>query len=151
MPLVVPDASVILKWVLPPADEGDVGRALAMRDSIMSGRVRALVPDLWFYEVGNTLARRFPDRAFRLLDALARFDLAIAPRSRRWLNHALDLTQRYGVTFYDAAYHAHAIVERGVFVTADARYLQRAGEARSIMHLSAWNAGNGGTASRSGI
>lgn len=150
MPVVVPDASVILKWVLPPADEGDVDRALAMRDSIMSGRVRALVPDLWVYEVGNTLARRFPDRAFRLLDALARFDLAIAPRSRRWLNHALDLTQRYGVTFYDAAYHAHAIVERGVFVTADARYLQRAGEARSIMHLSAWNAGNGGTASRSG-
>ena len=137
-PLVVPDASVILKWVLPPADEENVDKALALRDSIVSGRVQALVPDLWVYEVSNTLARRFPDRAFRLLDALARFNLTVAPRSRQWLNHALDLTRRYGVTFHDAAYHAHAIVERGVFVTADARYLQRTGQAHSIIHLSAW-------------
>ena len=147
-PLVVPDASVILKWVLPPADETDVETALALRDSIASGDIRALVPDLWVYEVGNTLARRFPDRAARLLDALFRFDLTTAQRSRRWLSHALELTRRYGVTFCDAAYHAHAIVEQGVFITADARYLQRAGET-SAMHLSAWTAGDGDAASLS--
>ena len=130
---------MILKWVLPPAEEPDVDKALALRDSIASGGVRALAPELWVYEVGNLLARRFPNRAARLLDALLRFDLAIAPRSRQWLRRALELTQRYGVTFYDASYHAHAIVERGVFVTADARYLQRAGEAGSTMHLAAWN------------
>ena len=83
-----------------------------------------------------------------MLDALVRFDLTIAQRSRRWLSHALELTRRYGVTFYDAAYHAHAIVERGVFVTADARYLQRTGEA-SAMHLSAWNTGDRNVASLS--
>ena len=33
--VVVPDASVILKWVLPPADEADVDRALALRDAIV--------------------------------------------------------------------------------------------------------------------
>ena len=66
---LVPDASVLLKWVLPPADETDVETALALRDSIASGGIRALVPDLWVCEVGNTLARRFPDRASRLLDA----------------------------------------------------------------------------------
>ena len=27
--LVIPDASVILKWVLPPTDEADTNRALA--------------------------------------------------------------------------------------------------------------------------
>ena len=98
-----------------------------------------MVPELWIYEVGNLLARRFPNRAARLLDALLRFDLAIAPRSGRWLRHVLELTQRYGVTFYDATYHAHAIIERGVFVTADARYLQLAEKAGSAMHLSTWN------------
>ena len=130
---------MILKWVLPPAEEPGADMALALRDSIASGRVRALAPELWVYEVGNLLARRFPNRADRLLDALLRFDLAIAPRSRQWLRRALELTQRYGVTFHDASYHAHAVVERGVFVTADARYLQRAGEAGSAMHLSAWD------------
>jgi len=68
-----------------------------------------------------------------LLDALVRFDLTIAQRSRRWLSHALELTRRYEVTFYDAAYHAHAIVEQGVFITADARYLQRTGQASACI------------------
>ena len=41
--VVVPDASVILKWVLPPATEPDVRRALALRDAIAAGNVRAFV------------------------------------------------------------------------------------------------------------
>ena len=139
--LVVPDASVILKWVLPSEEESDLGQALALRDSIADGHVRAVVPSLWIYEVGNTLARRQPGRAGRSLDVLSRFDLESAPRSPRWLECALDLTQRYGVTFYDASYHAHAIVGRGEFVTADERYIGRAGRAGFVMPLSEWTAG----------
>ena len=139
--LVVPDASVILKWVLPSGDEPDLGQALALRDSIADGHVRAVVPSLWIYEVGNTLARRQPERAERSLGALSRFDLEDAPQSTRWLECALDLTQRYGVTFYDASYHAHAIVGRGVFVTADERYIGRASGAGCVMPLFEWSAG----------
>ena len=54
--LVVQDASVVLKWVLPPADEADVDRALALRDAIGNGDVQALVPEPWLYEVGNAVA-----------------------------------------------------------------------------------------------
>ena len=136
--LVVPDASVILKWVLPSRDEANVVQALALRDSIADGRVRAVVPSLWLYEVANTLSRRQSERAGRSLDVLSRFDLESAPQSSRWLESALDLTHRYGVTFYDAAYHAHAIVGRGVFVTADERYVRRAGQAGFVMPLSGW-------------
>ena len=139
--LVVPDASVILKWVLPSEDEPNLGQALELRDSIADGRVRAIVPSLWFYEVGNTLARRRPEHAERALGVLSRFDLENAPRSPRWLEWTLDLTQRYGVTFYDASYHAHAIVGHGVFVTADERYIGRAGQAGFVMPLSEWTAG----------
>ena len=138
--LVVPDASVILKWVLPSGDESDLGPALALRDSIAEGHVRAIVPALWIYEVGNTLARRQPDRAERSLGALLRFDLESALQSPMWLECVLDLTRRYGVTFYDASYHAHAIVARGMFVTADERYVGRAGEAGCVMRLSEWTA-----------
>ena len=138
--LVVPDASVILKWVLPSGDEPDLGPALALRDSIAEGHVRAIVPALWIYEVGNTLARRQPDRAERSLGALLRFDLESALQSPMWLECVLDLTRRYGVTFYDASYHAHAIVARGMFVTADERYVGRAGEAGCVMRLSEWTA-----------
>ena len=47
-PVVAPDASVILKWVLPSAGESDVGSALALRDAIVAGEVRALAPELWY-------------------------------------------------------------------------------------------------------
>ena len=139
--LVVPDASVILKWVLASADEPDLAQALELRDSIADGRVRAVVPSLWIYEVGNTLARRQPERAGHSLGVLSRFDLESAPRSPRWLECAFDLTQRYAVTFHDASYHAHAIVGRGIFVTADERYIGRAGRAGFVIPLSEWTAG----------
>ena len=138
--LVVPDASVILKWVLPSGDEPDLRRALALRDSIADGRVCAIVPALWMYEVGNTLARRQPDRAERSLATLLRFDFESAPRSHQWLECALVLTRRYGVTFYDASWHAHAIIGRGVFVTADERYVRRTRDAGSVVQLAEWAA-----------
>ncbi len=47
VPLVVPDASVILKWVLPSDDEPDADKALVLRDAILEEDVRALVPALW--------------------------------------------------------------------------------------------------------
>lgn len=138
-PLVVPDASVILKWVLPSQDEPELVRAIALRDAILFGEVDARVPTLWLYEVGNTLARRFPDRAEHVLDVLSRFTLVSAPRTSRWLTVALDLTQHYGVTFYDAAYHAHAITRRGTFVTADEKYIERAGAAGAVTRLADWS------------
>ena len=137
--VVVPDASVILKWVLPPATEHDARHALALRDAIATGSVRALVPTLWIYEVGNLLARERPGEASRSLDVLMRFGLTDAPRSPAWLGCVLTLTKRYGVTFYDAAYHAHAIVERGVLVTADERYVDRARTAGFVVRLSEWD------------
>ena len=137
-PLVVPDASVILKWVLPAQDEPDLVRAIALRDAILFGEVDARVPALWLYEVGNTLARRFPDRAEQVLDVLSRFNLVSAPRTSRWLRAALDLTRHYGVTFCDAAYHAHAITRQGTFVTADEKYIERARAAGAITRLADW-------------
>ena len=75
------------------------------------------------------------------MNALLRFELESAPPSPDWLARVLDLTRRYDVTFYDAAYHAHAIVTRGVFVTADERYVARTRDAGFVMRLSEWSAG----------
>ena len=69
---------------------------------------------------------------------LLRFDLESAPATSTWLGLVLDLTRRYGVTFYDAAYHAHAIEKRGAFVTADERYVSRTREAGFVILLSEW-------------
>jgi predicted nucleic acid-binding protein len=136
--IVVPDASVILKWALPSDDEPDADKALILRNAIRDDLVRAVVPSLWLYEVGNTIARRFPDEAGAWLAALLRFGLEEVPPSPRWLAQALELTERYGVSFYDAAYHATALVQGGVFVTADDRYISRVSPRGAIISLSEW-------------
>jgi predicted nucleic acid-binding protein len=138
IPLVVPDASVLLKWVLPSDDEPEADKALLMRAAILDEAVHALLPALCLYEVGNTIARRFPMHASGWLSALLKFGLEAAPPSQPWLAKTLELTRRYEVTFYDAAYHALALIHKGLFVTADSRYVNRVTEPGSVIALSEW-------------
>lgn len=63
VPIVVPDASVLLKWVLGSENEPEADRALPLRSAIVHEHIRALVPALWLCEVGNIVARRFPTHA----------------------------------------------------------------------------------------
>jgi predicted nucleic acid-binding protein len=136
--IVVPDASVILKWALPSDDEPDADKALILRNTIRDDLVRAVVPALWVFEVGNTIARRFPEEADTWLAALLRFGLEEQPTSPRWLAQTLELTRRYAVSFYDAAYHATALVQDGVFVTADTRYVSLAAPHGGVISLHEW-------------
>lgn len=137
-PLVVPDASVLLKWILPSNEELDTDKALLLRAAILNEEVRALLPALWLYEVGNTVARRFPLHASSWLSALLKFGFDEVPPSPRWLAKILELTQRHDVSFYDAAYHALALIHDGLFVTADTRYVARVKESGGVVALSEW-------------
>jgi predicted nucleic acid-binding protein len=134
----VPDASVLLKWVLPSEDEPDADKALLLRAAIQDEAVHALLPALWLYEVGNTIARRFPTHASGWLSALMKFGLEEALPSEPWLTKILELTRRYEVSFYDAAYHALALIHKGLFVTADSRYVNRVRASGSVIALSEW-------------
>jgi predicted nucleic acid-binding protein len=137
-PLVVPDASVLLKWVLPSDDEPDADKALLLRTAILNDAVRAIVPALWLYEVSNTVARRFPAHACAWLTSLMKFGLTEAAPSAAWLAAALDLTRTHEVPFHDAAYHALAMTRKGIFVTADVRYVNRMAGEGTVVALSEW-------------
>ena len=139
--IVTPDASVLLKWVLPGDDEQDTDAALALRDEAVAGKLELVVPQLWIYEVGNTLARRFPDDADELLASLVDFGLSEARLDTDWRTRAVSLSVKYRVAFYDAAYHAVALRLGGVFVTADERYVRRTAGAGGISTLRGWRTG----------
>lgn len=134
---MVPDASVLLKWVL-AQPETDTEQALALREAAIAKRLVLAVPPLWLYEVGNTLARRYPDNAQALIESLRQGPLRAVGPTRAWLIKTLELTMEYGVTFYDASYHALAIVSQGVFVTADGRYVHKAGSETDVLVLKDW-------------
>lgn len=137
-PLVL-DASVILKWVLPPEQEPYHVQAQAIAEAVAEKRVSVRVPALWYFEVGNILIRKYPsDAANDLADLRTHLALSESVMTKDWQGQILNLTSRYRVTFYDAAYHALAIIHGGIFITADEKYLAAvAGEPRAI-HLRDW-------------
>jgi hypothetical protein len=55
-----------------------------------------------------------------------------------WLALTLELTRRFDVSFYDAAYHALALTRHGTFVTADSRYVERTQARGAVVALAEW-------------
>ncbi len=134
--LVVPDASVILKWVLPRAEEPNWGQARVILEAFVSGEIELAVPSLWFFEVGNTLARRLGRRpGGQLLEGLLDLEIPVVPPETGWWSGAVSLVEDHGVTFYDAAYLAVARKVEGTLVTADAVFLRRIGSPADAVPL----------------
>jgi predicted nucleic acid-binding protein len=136
--IVVPDASVILTWVLPPAQEDDQSQAVELLRAAEKGRVLLKAPALWLYETGNLLGRTVPEHAADIMQDLLGIGLDDETPVDQWIDAALELMRTCQVTFCDAAYHALAISEKGTFVTADARYVSRAQRKGSVKLLSEW-------------
>ena len=136
--IVVPDASVILKWVLPDADEHHLENALRIRHLSIQGQLTLIVPSLWFYEAGNIISRKHPKQSKEFLEAALEFGLREVHWNKPWLDRCLSLVQRYEVTFYDAAYHSLAIVEDGIFVTADEQYVKKTKAIGAVKSIRDW-------------
>lgn len=138
MPIVVPDASLILKWIVPPDNEPHVEQAFALREAFLRDEIILQVPALWYFEVGNTLAGKFPAEAPAQLHHLRHFGMTEVAMDDTWQDKILELIKKHGVTFYDASYHALAILHSGIFLTGDERYLIRVKGAAHVQHLREW-------------
>lgn len=137
-PVVVPDASVLLKWVLASDDEENRDRALELRERWLSGECTVVVPSLWLFEVGNIVGTKQPDLAGELMQILIDYRFEEEPASGFCLK-ALELMRKFNVTFYDASYHAVALNRGGVFVTTDTNYCRRTAAAGHSMRLADWS------------
>jgi predicted nucleic acid-binding protein len=124
--LLVPDASVIVKWTLPGGQEPAAEKALRVLAEWQAGEVDLVAPSLWRYEVANVLARKAPRNAADLLDGLLALDLPTVELDIDLLGEALSIALRFaGASVYDAAYHALALGVGGTFITADEAYFRR--------------------------
>ena len=139
MTIVVPDASVILKWVLQPEDESGAARALQILEAFLEERIEIRVPSLWRYEVGNILTSKRPAMAREAMEVLLAYRFEEERLHSEYCLATLDFTVgTKGVSFYDAAYHVLAIRTDGLFVTADKKYLARAGRKGHVTLLADW-------------
>ena len=95
--LVVPDASVLLKWVLRSDDEEDRNRALDLKAAWLSGSCEIVVPTLWAFEVGNVLGMRHAATADALLQAMLDLEMPQEP-PRAYTAGIFRLMREYHVT-----------------------------------------------------
>lgn len=133
--LFVTDACVLLKWIVRDAEE-DVSNAIALREDILKEHVDVIVPTHCFSEVCNMLGLKRHSEALSFLSFLLNAGIEEYGLTLDIGNTAFKFMEQYkGVTFYDAAYHALAIQEGGIFITADEKYHNMTRKEGSIMLL----------------
>ncbi|MGH7209234.1 MAG: type II toxin-antitoxin system VapC family toxin [Nitrospiraceae bacterium] len=137
--IVVPDASVILKWVLQKDEESDFPQAFRLQEVFLAEGIEIRVPTLWRYEVGNVLGLKQPRMAMELMSALLAYELEEVPLRTDYALEVLDHMQDVkGVTFYDSAYHVLALRTKGTYLTADTAYVKRAKRKGHVALLADW-------------
>ncbi len=136
---IIPDASVILKWVLPKEHEPYSKQAHAISQAFYDNEIELIVPSLWIYEVGNVLTIKYPEYATVLMAHLTNLDIPVIHPSVQQVEMATKLVARYSVTFYDASYHALAVIMNAVFVTADEKFLNKVKDDSRCQHLRNWS------------
>ena len=137
--IVVPDASVLWKWVLEQDDEPNHHQAMNLQQAILDEKIELRLPTLWRFEIGNVLGLQQPRLAAELLKALLVFEFEEEPLSSDYAVDALAHMQKAGrVTFYDSVYHVLALRTQGLYLTADSAYDKRAQSKRHLMLLSDW-------------
>jgi len=125
---LVLDASLALQWFL--EDEADRKYSLAVLASL--SEKRALVPLLWFYEVGNGLLMAYRRKriTFDQIDGfLARLKALPIEAAQQTPSEILELpalAQAHGLTNYDAAYVALAMKFNLPLATTDKNLRQTA-------------------------
>ena len=120
------DASVAVKWFLPPSGEPLADEALRLLAGYVEGRYQFLVPDLIWAECANIFwkaarqGRCSPKTAEEAILALRNRNLPTTS-SHSLLPEAFSLAATFDRTVYDSLYVALAIRLKADLVTADER------------------------------
>ena len=130
---LVLDASLALQWFL----EDESGRQYGLSVLASLSSKRAVVPILWFYEVGNGLLMAYRRKriTFDQIDGfLTRLKALPIDAAQQVPTEILELpaiAQKHSLTNYDAAYLALAMRFRLPLATTDAE-LRRAAAAAGV-------------------
>jgi predicted nucleic acid-binding protein len=137
--VVVADASVLLKWMLPPArGERHVDEALDLMSRVRDGQVSLIEPPHWLAEVGAVLARLSPATVEEDVVWLEALRLPVHASATVYRRSAA-LACQYGQHMFDTLYHAVALERPGaILVTADERYHRAAAGEGAILLISEW-------------
>jgi len=120
------DASIAAKWFLPSDGESLKSEALTVLQEYVAGRLRLVVPDLFWPEVGNILwkasrvGRISKSSAMQAIGVLKEQSIPTYP-SFPLFHNAFTIATNFDRTVYDSIYIALAVELNIAFLTADER------------------------------
>lgn len=132
--LYVIDASVMIKWIV--MQEDDIDKALEIRDDFFREKISLAMPSNALFEILNVMSIKRPVEAMTFFSQILsmgidEYVLTLEPASQ-----AIAMLERIkGISFYDAIYHALALILGGTFVTADKDYYKKTKSLGRIMLL----------------
>ena len=139
MKLVV-DASVAVKWFFHnKAGEHDVKQALEILDALQAGGADAIQPPHWLVESMFVLVREAPPFAEEALEILTAPELPVMIDSAAYRLGA-SLSRQLKHHFFDTLYHAIAIEQGAMLITADDSYFAKAFRLGNIKLLTSFTA-----------
>ncbi len=135
LPLYIVDASVFLKWFL--EKENYQENALKIQSDFLRKRIILGMPSYALAEFMNTVGRKYSvKQSFAALSILLTFAIKEYDITLETASFALAIMEQFpGVSFYDAEYHALALLEHGTFITADDNYFSKTKRKGNIIHL----------------
>lgn len=127
---VVPDSSVIVKWVT-KEDEQDLDQADRLLNDVQEGRVELIAPELAKYEVGNALIKKglLEAQAFQSLGTVYSLPVQFVTETEDLADETYQFANKVRLTedppkftYYDASFAALAKKEKAVLVTANPKH-----------------------------
>jgi len=143
---LVLDASVALKWAIPPAGETLAAESLQLLKRYCDGEINFLVPDIFWTEVGNVLWKGVRERRWNPAFAEAsashlRNRNFFTVSSQELLPEALKLALVHDRSVYDCLYVALAIQFKIEMITADERLANALAARLPVKWLGAFRTG----------
>ena len=121
MELIIPDASVILKWIF--THEEYSRQALLLRTHYLNGQVKLTIPAFALYEISNVLS--LPKTGYtarqseEAIKSILRMGIPVKHFGYRLFVLSIQMAYAYKVSVYDACYLVLANKHKGKWLTAD--------------------------------
>ncbi len=132
------DASVAVKWFFPESSEKqNTEQAISILQRMGSGSFEPLQPVHWMSEVVAVFNRLDPNIVDNAIDLLDAMEFATADGTEVYKRaSAIAREARHHV--FDTLYHAVALEHEVDLVTADIKYLNKAGKLGRLVSLEGW-------------
>ncbi|NOQ15715.1 MAG: PIN domain-containing protein [Methyloprofundus sp.] len=138
---VVIDASVAIKWFAPDdGTEEDADKAILIFKAIQVTDIIPIQPTHWQAEVIAVLTRLCPETSQQSIQLLDILEFQVYDNLKIY-QLASKIATQLSHHLFDTLYHAVALEQQALFITADIKYYRKAKELGNIILLSEYQFG----------